>query len=404
MQSAPTGSTVTLVSVAPAGKPGCYGIRYFDPSPRTLDRYVGDALYSSTTDSVEILSHQPASANPGLANLVRDAVALLMNGTEPRRFAFMKIDVVDHSRISMMNQQRETDATWDNLHAKVVAAVEDHKGEMWGWQGDGGLCAFGGEGREERAVACARQLLRTLPEFNEDSTNGNRVLGETIRLRVAVHSGWAKERLSRGEIHSRDINFVAHLEAQRTLPDTISISDEAYRDLSREMQTGFSEFSEPFEARRFYTSGDPVQLQEYIATRRNTEEELLRQVIELRREVTMLKQRGEATAERRLLQHIVAEVSENIRVIETDREGTVPLGSTAWDQYRGDIGSLLGATQEALEDTYVAIRKINQLARQYEAGDSSSLRGQFRTQMAKAKQDLKPLLLIARDMLVPMTE
>lgn len=175
---------------------------------------------------------------------------------ETYEFAFLKIDIVEHSRITREGPYQEIEKVFDDFEKYYVEEhVPRRNGMIWGWQGDGGLCAFWGKDTTEKArnaYNAAHSILAELDNFNDNNPlpRGNRV-----RVRVAAHLGNARYRgpQALGRIHSEAINFVAHLENQRTHVNSISISHEVYKELTDDMQKRFEPIGE-FEGKKIYTN------------------------------------------------------------------------------------------------------------------------------------------------------
>jgi class 3 adenylate cyclase len=149
-------------------------------------------------------------------------------------FAFVRVDVIGHSRISRENPSSTVDRILSDFEHHVESIAAAHKGRIWNWAGDGGLIVFY-EGRQTEkvgdALTAARTLLDSLGEFNYEHPFDQPE--HSLRLRIAIHCGTARYRSSTGRIHSAAINYVAHLEHERTHPNSISISEPVYRELSR---------------------------------------------------------------------------------------------------------------------------------------------------------------------------
>lgn len=188
-----------------------------------------------------------ACANMGMDDL---------NANETYEFAFLKIDIVEHSSITRDSPYQQIEKVFDVFEKYVEKHVSGHNGTIWGWQGDGGLCAFLGKDTTDKACnafKAAESILTGLDNFNE---NNRLPRGYRVRVRIAVHLGNAKYRgrEALGRIHSEAINFVAHLESQKTNVNGISISHEVHKELTEDMQKRFEAFGK-FEARKFIQAG-----------------------------------------------------------------------------------------------------------------------------------------------------
>jgi class 3 adenylate cyclase len=110
-------------------------------------------------------------------------------------FAFLQADVAGHSRISRSNPTSTVEDVLESLEAHVDAICSNYDGRIWNWAGDGGLIAFHEGSRTQKvvaAVSAAMELLQSLPDFN--IKHPLEVVGDQIRLRVAVHCGTAHYR------------------------------------------------------------------------------------------------------------------------------------------------------------------------------------------------------------------
>lgn len=156
-------------------------------------------------------------------------------------FAFMRVDVVGHSRITRDNPSTTVEDVFDSLEQHIEILARGRNGRIWSWAGDGGLLAFHEGTRTQKvadAVATGRSILESLPEFNQK--HPFETFDTTVRLRVAIHCGTAKYRQATGRIHSREVNYVSHLEHARTHPDSISISADVYRELPSAERSAFT--------------------------------------------------------------------------------------------------------------------------------------------------------------------
>jgi len=59
-----------------------------------------------------------------------------------QEFCFLKIDIAGHSEISKALRPRDVENTLNAFEDYVENRVTSHRGQIWSWQGDGGLCAF----------------------------------------------------------------------------------------------------------------------------------------------------------------------------------------------------------------------------------------------------------------------
>lgn len=171
------------------------------------------------------------------------------------KFAFMKLDIVGHSRILRKGPADEAVLTFNSFEEWVEEHVTRHKGTIWSWQGDGGLCVFWSDPPNDiarNAYRAARDILRGLNTFNDENSLPDE--HDRIRLRIALHQGDARYQKNLGRIHSNAINFVAHLESQRTYPNSISLSDAIWTQLPIKWRTSLYKMNETFEGLEVYTT------------------------------------------------------------------------------------------------------------------------------------------------------
>jgi class 3 adenylate cyclase len=170
-------------------------------------------------------------------------------------FAFLRVDIVDHSRITAENAYQAVEHILEEFENLVEDKVIKHDGQLWSWGGDGGVASFYQGAnitvKALSAVTTAFEILDELVPFNEQHRLPRPQ--DKIAVRIAVHLGTARFREKVGRIHSESINFVSHLEHSKTFPNSISVSHEALIQV-------WSDFGErfvpagTFENHRIYTS------------------------------------------------------------------------------------------------------------------------------------------------------
>lgn len=144
------------------------------------------------------------------------------------KFIFLKIDIVGHSKIVKNNPKEKVSITLDNFEKYIERNVSDFGGQLWTWQGDGGLAVFLGGNIADEAVQCAFCIINEMESFN----NFKSKIRDKIAIRIAMHIGNAIYRKQTGRIHSEDINFVSQLEKECTSANDICISRPLYTELS----------------------------------------------------------------------------------------------------------------------------------------------------------------------------
>lgn len=158
---------------------------------------------------------------------------------ELREFSFLRIDIVDHSTLVKENAKIVVEETLNCFKEYVGKRVQSHKGKVWSWSGDGGLCAFYENDKIIDCVICGIKLLENLSSFNLHKNT----LDKEINIRIAIHNGNAKYRVDTGNVHSDAINFVAHLESRRAEINSIYISRNVFIELPSKLRGIFTEQS-----------------------------------------------------------------------------------------------------------------------------------------------------------------
>lgn len=192
-------------------------------------------------------------------------------GQDYNNVYFMSVDAKGHSTIVASNDADKADMVFDGFEQMVYQAVDSSKeasrcdkAEFWGWAGDGGLCVFYDteESRaRETALHSAIEILHGMSHLNDQL--GRRHVAGTVRVRIAVHKGHFRYKgdQRRGSIHSRQLNFCAHLE--KVVPaDTLAISQDVYELIPPAGKADYLLADGPFEGRgvHLYSERDPGEL------------------------------------------------------------------------------------------------------------------------------------------------
>ena len=177
-------------------------------------------------------------ATPDSNNLGQHPVSSILHPSSfhPSRYAFLKIDVAEHSKIVKQHKAELVNVTFDRYTSFVNSQTRMKSGEIWSWQGDGGLCVFNGDDCEDRATLSAVSILTGMRMFNMEQN----LLPVDLDVNIAVHAGYVTVTGDRGCIHSDVINFVSHLEESRTEKNTICISTDVFGELSEQIKKRFS--------------------------------------------------------------------------------------------------------------------------------------------------------------------
>jgi class 3 adenylate cyclase len=136
--------------------------------------------------------------------------------------AMVAIDAVGHSRLVRDLSPNASHTLFDKLQRGVETEVLQESGTLLGWAGDGGIACFTAgavtddEARAGQALRAAQAILLHLTMLNDQ----HELAGESaLKLRLALHRGEMISRRIAGSIHSKDVNFVAHLE--HALPENV---------------------------------------------------------------------------------------------------------------------------------------------------------------------------------------
>jgi hypothetical protein len=168
---------------------------------------------------------------------------------------FMKVDASGHSSVIRENPHDKSDILFDLIEDTIYDLVKSKRklysclyADFWGWQGDGGLCVFY-DPRESVANAAALDsaihlIDRTLPSLRED-LDKLQVKG-SLDLRVALHKGAFRYKARHGSLHSRELNFVAHLESV-TPRNSVTISSAVFQASPPQIKSKFQKLDFPFE-------------------------------------------------------------------------------------------------------------------------------------------------------------
>jgi class 3 adenylate cyclase len=169
-------------------------------------------------------------------------------------FAWLKVDAVDHSRLSRRATGVQVTTTFERLRSYIQRTAAAYGGEEFCYEGDGGLYAFSGDpSKPERAVKCAVAIKGGLESFNVEDN----CLREPIRLRFATHVGPAMYRDDAGIMQSDAINLVAHLEKKLTGPNSITITAAVKRELPRSIRRLFVASGKSLYGQRVFTYRSP---------------------------------------------------------------------------------------------------------------------------------------------------
>lgn len=149
---------------------------------------------------------------------------------EELRFSLLRVDVVKNSRIVKVHGETAARGTFEDLRAIIARCAERRTGRMWSWEGDGALAAFLFGHSTTSSVLAGMALLHELFIYNRAY---NRI-GESVRIRAAVHTGPIRYVADVGEILKQETcREVIESESRWTPPDALSISPAVAGTLDR---------------------------------------------------------------------------------------------------------------------------------------------------------------------------
>ena len=175
---------------------------------------------------------------------------------------FMKIDASGHSNIVLKNSDDLVNKLFDLLEQTVYSAVEDNRkihdcqyAEFWGWQGDGGLCVIYDPCESialRTSIESATHILDYKMKELRNHLSKLKIKGD-LHLRISIHKGnfTYKGHTNRGSIHSKDLNFVSHLET-RTPKDSLTISKDVFDCCDTNFTDKFELLDFDFEDRKIF--------------------------------------------------------------------------------------------------------------------------------------------------------
>ena len=84
---------------------------------------------------------QPSSPEDAAESGWKETWSTLLEGMVGE-FAFVRVEVIGHSRISRENPSSTVDRIFSDFEQHVESVAAAHKGKIWNWAGDGGLIVF----------------------------------------------------------------------------------------------------------------------------------------------------------------------------------------------------------------------------------------------------------------------
>ncbi len=149
---------------------------------------------------------------------------------EELRFSLLRVDVVKNSHIVKVHGESAARGAYEDLRSMLARCAESRAGRVWSWEGDGALAAFLFGHSTTSSVLAGMALLHELYIYNRFY---NRI-GESVRVRAAVHTGPIRFHTEVGEILKQETcREVIESESRSTPPDALSISPAVAGTLDR---------------------------------------------------------------------------------------------------------------------------------------------------------------------------
>jgi len=204
----------------------------------------------TTENSASPPDHDPsADAAVILEDRIRERMQTHFKAGQVYPMSLMSIDIVGHSALVKRYPREGVKVLLDSFRKLVCVYVDQYEGGQIDWASDGGLFAFYGQNRCEKAVLAGIQVLQALTTFNLNQARNP--LPEPIQIRVAADDGLVEFQWPTSNISSEHVNFVVHLEKGRTRGGEFCISEELYKNLSDRLRKVFS-YRSRFEQRIIY--------------------------------------------------------------------------------------------------------------------------------------------------------
>ncbi|MCP4132233.1 MAG: adenylate/guanylate cyclase domain-containing protein [bacterium] len=136
-------------------------------------------------------------------------------------FTFLRLDIVDSSRLVRAYPKNAVHKTYSDLQKIVRNAIDKRNGRVWLTDGDGLLIAFYFSNKHLLATLCAMEIIHELFFYNLFKNE----LGEPLMIRQVVHSGTCEYTNTEEELTKFDIiKQVNDIEKKYTEPGTATIT------------------------------------------------------------------------------------------------------------------------------------------------------------------------------------
>jgi hypothetical protein len=175
----------------------------------------------------------------------------LLQGEE-LRFSLLRVDVVTNSRIVKVHGESAARGAYEDLRTMLARCAERRSGRIWSWEGDGALAAFLYGHSTTSSVLAGMALLHELFIYNRAYNR----MGESVRVRVAAHTGPIRYLADVGEILKQETcREVIESESRWTPTDCLSISPAVAGTLDRVILDRFAPNPEPASRSLIYSIG-----------------------------------------------------------------------------------------------------------------------------------------------------
>jgi hypothetical protein len=159
---------------------------------------------------------------------------------------------VTNSRIVKLHGESAARGAYEDLRAMLARCAERRSGRIWSWVGDGALAAFLYGHSTTSSVLSGMALLHELFIYNRAYNR----MGESVRVRVAAHTGPIRYLADVGEILKQETcREVIESESRWTPTDCLSISPAVAGTLDRVILDRFAPNPEPASRSLIYSIG-----------------------------------------------------------------------------------------------------------------------------------------------------
>ena len=141
-------------------------------------------------------------------------------------------------------------AVLESSFRELVASIAaNYGGEVFTWQGGGGLLIFWNNRSFDHAIMTGLKVLHNLPVFNLDPDQNP--LAINIKTRAAAHDAVIIFQLPASKIRSTDIDYVIELQTEHTDAGELSITRRLIERIDKRLRPHFK-FKDRFEGEQVY--------------------------------------------------------------------------------------------------------------------------------------------------------